>query len=217
LPISQSASWLLARAVVMRADEAGLDEIDPALSTIIDAVQRLAGDVLDHRVDIDDAARFAAELAEQMEPCCNRDKATKGDIEKACDNLRALPRLLELVREYGAEKDRRGVLDFADQVTGALEIIERSPQVGRELREQYRVVLLDEYQDTSVIQTRLLATVFRDAPVMAVGDPNQSIYGWRGASADNLHAFAGAFACEVPSARYDLMISWRNDSAVLRA
>lgn len=215
--LSQSASWLLSRAVVMRADEAGLDEIDPALSTIIDAVQRLAGDVLDHRVDIDDAARFAAELAEQMEPCCNRDKATKGDIEKACDNLRALPRLLELVREYGAEKDRRGVLDFADQVTGALEIIERSPQVGHELREQYRVVLLDEYQDTSVIQTRLLATVFRDAPVMAVGDPNQSIYGWRGASADNLHAFAGAFACEVPSARYDLMISWRNDSAVLRA
>ncbi|GAB2520798.1 ATP-dependent DNA helicase [Microbacterium petrolearium] len=215
--LSQSASWLLSRAVVMRADEAGLDEIDPALSTIVEAVQRLAGDALDHRADLDAVARHAAELAERMEPFANRQRATKGDIEKACDNLRALPRLLELVREYGAEKDRRGVLDFADQVTGALEIIEGAPQVGRELREQYRVVLLDEYQDTSVIQTRLLSTVFRDAPVMAVGDPNQSIYGWRGASADNLHAFAAAFAAEVPAARYDLMISWRNDSAVLRA
>ncbi|WP_261164399.1 ATP-dependent DNA helicase [Microbacterium sp. Marseille-Q6965] len=215
--LSQSASWLLSRAVVMRADEAGLDEIDPALSTIVEAVQRLAGDALDHRADLDAVARHAADLAERMEPFANRDRATKGDIEKACDNLRALPRLLELVREYGAEKDRRGVLDFADQVTGALEIIEAAPQVGRELREQYRVVLLDEYQDTSVIQTRLLATVFRDAAVMAVGDPNQSIYGWRGASADNLHAFATAFADDVPASRYDLMISWRNDRAVLRA
>jgi len=215
--LSQSASWLLSRAVVMRADEAGLDELDPALSTIIDAVQRLAADALDHRVDLDAVARYAAELAEQLEPFTNRATATKNDTTKAADSLRALPRLLQLVRAYAAEKERRGVLDFADQVTGALEIIEASPQVGRELREQYRVVLLDEYQDTSVIQTRLLATIFRDAAVMAVGDPNQSIYGWRGASADNLHAFAASFSREVPSARYDLMISWRNDRAVLRA
>jgi DNA helicase-2/ATP-dependent DNA helicase PcrA len=79
------------------------------------------------------------------------------------------------------------------------------------------VVLLDEYQDTSVIQTQLLAAVFRDAAVMAVGDPQQSIYGWRGASADNLSAFPRAFSSSGEAQRFRLMISWRNDTRVLTA
>ena len=62
----------------------------------------------------------------------------------------------------------------------------RVPRVVDEFRERYRVVLLDEYQDTRVVQTWLLAELFAGHPVMAVGDPNQSIYGWRGASAANL-------------------------------
>lgn len=94
-------------------------------------------------------------------------------------NLLSLPTLSRLVRDYIAEKQRRGVLDFADQVGGAYDIVESAPDVRDELREQHRVVLLDEYQDTSVIQTRFLAELFRDTAVMAVGDPHQSIYGWR--------------------------------------
>src|SRR5690606_38028658 len=78
----------------------------------------------------------------------------------------------------------------------------------------YRVVLLDEYQDTSVVQTRLLARLFGGHPVMAVGDPNQSIYGWRGASASNLDEFSGAFG---GSARYALSTSWRNGTSILEA
>ena len=78
------------------------------------------------------------------------------------------------------------------------------------------MVLLDEYQDTSVVQTDLLAAAFRDAAVMAVGDPHQSIYGWRGASAASLAGFAEAFATEqVPVAQRSLSTSWRNDQAVL--
>ncbi|WOF24458.1 ATP-dependent DNA helicase [Microbacterium betulae] len=215
--LSQSASWLLARQVVMNAADIGLDELDNALSTIVEAVQRLAGDALDHRADLDAVEAFAAQFAGELGRFADPSRATKREIDKAWDNLTALPRLLALVRAYGEEKRRRGVLDFADQVTGALEIVESSPQVADELRSQYRVVLLDEYQDTSVVQTRLLATVFRDMSVMAVGDPNQSIYGWRGAGADNLHAFSGAFSREVAAGRHDLMISWRNDRAILVA
>ncbi|WP_372967430.1 UvrD-helicase domain-containing protein [Microbacterium sp.] len=209
--LSQAASWMLAREVVLRSDLPELEEIDFALGTVIDAVQRLAGDVLDHRVDLDRAVRIARDQATAFEPYRGN-----GDVDKAAGNLLGLGTLAELVRDYIAEKSRRGVLDFADQVGGAYDIVESAPDVRAELREQHRVVLLDEYQDTSVIQTRFLAELFRDSAVMAVGDPHQSIYGWRGASADNLYAFAGTFASRPESTEtYSLMTSWRNDSSIL--
>jgi len=208
--LSQSASWLIARAVVLRADLPGLEDIDRALGTVIDAVQKLAAEVLDHRVDLDAVERIAVEQAAAFEPY-----RSNRDVDTAALNLLSMPVLVRLVREYIAEKERRGVLDFADQVGGAFDIVETAPDVRAELREQHRVVLLDEYQDTSVIQTRFLAALFRDSAVMAVGDPHQSIYGWRGASADNLYAFGRAFAEERSATTYSLMTSWRNDSSIL--
>lgn len=210
--LSQAASWMLAREVVLRSDIPELEQIDFALGTVIDAVQRLAGDVLDHRVDLDHAVRIASEHAEAFGPY----RGTAA-VETAATNLLSLGTLAQLVRDYISEKSRRGVLDFADQVGGAYDIVETAADVRAELREQHRVVLLDEYQDTSVIQTRFLAELFRDSAVMAVGDPHQSIYGWRGASADNLYAFSGAFTGpdEAPAATYSLMTSWRNDSRIL--
>jgi DNA helicase-2/ATP-dependent DNA helicase PcrA len=210
--LSQSASWLIARHVVLGAQIPGLEDVDRALNGVVDAVQRLAAEVLDHRIDLDVLQRVALDQAAAFEPY--REKA---DVDKAAANLLAVPILVQLVRDYIGEKERRGVLDFADQVNGAYDIVERAPQVRDELREQYRVVLLDEYQDTSVIQTRFLAELFRDTTVMAVGDPHQSIYGWRGASADNLYAFDSAFAREVPAAHFSLMTSWRNDARILAA
>ncbi|GAA1171893.1 ATP-dependent DNA helicase [Microbacterium oxydans] len=208
--LSQAASWMLAREVVLRSDLPELENIDFALGTVIDAVQRLAGDALDHRVDLDLAERIAREQALAFEPY-----RSNGDVEKAAVNLLSLPTLSSLVRDYIAEKHRRGVLDFADQVGGAYDIVESAPDVRAELREQHRVVLLDEYQDTSVIQTRFLAELFRDSAVMAVGDPHQSIYGWRGASADNLYAFSGTFSSTGAAHTYSLMTSWRNDRRIL--
>lgn len=208
--LSQAASWMLAREVVLRADLPELEGIEYAVGTVVDAVQRLAGDTLDHRADLTRAETIAREQAQAFEPY-----RSNGDIAKVADNLLALPTLAALVREYIAEKQRRGVLDFADQVSGAYDIVEASPDVRTDLREQHRVVLLDEYQDTSVIQTQFLAEVFRDSAVMAVGDPHQSIYGWRGASADNLYAFSRTFSREAPAQSYSLMTSWRNDSAIL--
>ncbi|MDQ0725974.1 ATP-dependent DNA helicase [Microbacterium sp. W4I20] len=208
--LSQAASWMLAREVVLRSDLPELENIDFALGTVIDAVQRLAGDALDHRVDLDLAERIALEQARAFEPYRGN-----ADVEKAATNLLSLPTLARLVRDYISEKHRRGVLDFADQVGGAYDIVESAPDVRAELREQHRVVLLDEYQDTSVIQTRFLAELFRDSAVMAVGDPHQSIYGWRGASADNLYAFAATFSSTQKARTYSLMTSWRNDRGIL--
>ncbi|NHW87595.1 UvrD-helicase domain-containing protein, partial [Escherichia coli] len=85
-------------------------------------------------------------------------------------------------------------------------------------RSRYRVVLLDEYQDTSHAQVVLLKALFGDGhPVTAVGDPCQSIYGWRGASAGTLERFPTEFAGAAgsPARALGLTTSWRNRPEIL--
>ena len=80
------------------------------------------------------------------------------------------------------------------------------------------MVFLDEYQDTSAVQTDLLAALFGDGhPVTAVGDPHQSIFGWRGASSGTLGRFLRRFSSAHggPPAQYTLSTSWRNPRLVL--
>ena len=97
---------------------------------------------------------------------------------------RAREQLLPLAARYAAEKKTREVLDHGDQMALAARIASRHPEVGLVERGRYHVVLLDEYQDTSHAQLVLLRALFGGGhPVTAVGDPCQSIYGWRGASA----------------------------------
>ena len=139
---------------------------------------------------------------------------TGGPVPHCCRRLDQLTahvaqRVGRLARE---PRQRVGVLDFSDQVAGALEVVRAHPAVAAELRDRYRVVLLDEYQDTSVDQTDLLSTLFARTAVMAVGDPHQAIYGWRGASAGNLGGFADAFNPGARSAQFSLSTSWRNSA-----
>lgn len=215
--LSQSGSWLTARRVVIQSLDERLAEREDRFGTVVDAVQRLAGEMLDNRVDAVDVGAFGLRVAAAVAPLTNPLLASPGDIEKLHTAMSGLPVLAGLVDDYARAKQANNALDFADQVSGALEIVSRAPEVAAELRDQYRVVLLDEYQDTSVIQTDLLAAIFHDAPVMAVGDPHQSIYGWRGASADNLGAFPRAFARASPCGTFALMVSWRNDRTILDA
>lgn len=82
------------------------------------------------------------------------------------------------------------------------------------------MVLLDEYQDTSIAQVELLAALFGGGhPVTAVGDPHQAIYGWRGAAAGTLFDFPTTFARAdgAPAATTTPATAWRNDAAVLEA
>lgn len=224
--LSTSAAWIVARSVATHADGLGLDELDKSLGVIVDAILGLSGELLDNRDGRDSpharslperVRAYAAEQAAAFAPFVDPTRATPTAWGRAHAALSALPTLLDLVDRYSAEKQRRGVLDFADQVAGALDVVETAPDVADELREQHRVILLDEYQDTSVLQTRLLSALFRDAAVMAVGDPNQAIYTWRGASADGIHAFPEAFTRDRVAHRFDLMTSWRNQRVVLRA
>ncbi|MFF8941292.1 UvrD-helicase domain-containing protein [Streptomyces sp. NPDC014864] len=123
-------------------------------------------------------------------------KLTNADLRKVPETAAARRALAELVLRYRAAKRDRDLLDFGDQIALAAQLGEL-PEVGRTLREEFRVVLLDEYQDTSVAQRTLLAGLFGGGtghPVTAVGDPCQAIYGWRGASVANLDDFPEHFA-----------------------
>ena len=108
------------------------------------------------------------------------------------------------------------------QMASAARLASTFPQVGEQLRQRYRVVLLDEYQDTGHAQRVALSSLFGrgvddDLALTAVGDPIQSIYGWRGASATNLPRFTTDFprADGTPAPTLELRTSWRNPPRAL--
>lgn len=133
--------------------------------------------------------------------------------------------LASLVDAYQELKRRVGVVEFADQMAVAARLAREVPQVAEAARDTYRVVLLDEYQDTSSAQAQLLQYLFsgpdveqgRGHPVTAVGDPYQAIYGWRGAAASNI----GQFAADFPRAdgsratEFPLTVNRRSGQAIL--
>jgi DNA helicase-2/ATP-dependent DNA helicase PcrA len=105
--------------------------------------------------------------------------------------------LLRLVRSYRLRKRELGVVDYSDLITTALDIVTRHTHVTARIRNRYRIVLLDEYQDTDAGQRKLLQAVFGEGfPVTAVGDVDQTIYEWRGASPANFDAFPHHFPDE---------------------
>ncbi|MFF8014592.1 UvrD-helicase domain-containing protein [Streptomyces sp. NPDC007929] len=123
-------------------------------------------------------------------------KLSNADLRKVPDAAAARRELAELVTRYRAAKRERDLLDFGDQIALSARLA-GVPEVGEAMRDEFRVVLLDEYQDTSVAQRVLLAGLFGEGtghPVTAVGDPCQAIYGWRGASVANLDDFPEHFA-----------------------
>ncbi|MBA8817329.1 DNA helicase-2/ATP-dependent DNA helicase PcrA [Microbacterium halimionae] len=222
--MSESAAWLLMRRAVLASDDTRLEERPESLRIIIDAALRIARDGVDNGVDFDSVDAYAREFSAVRErPSTNARTTVYADIAEAERRVSALPLLTSLAREYSAMKQRNGVIDFSDQVAGALALVTGYPATSAEIRARYRVVLLDEYQDTSVAQTELLAELFRGGAVMAVGDPHQAIYGWRGASAGNLGGFAHAFVSRDDNAHeqsnavstFSLLTSWRNASSVL--
>ncbi|MFI8101951.1 UvrD-helicase domain-containing protein [Streptomyces sp. NPDC086023] len=128
--------------------------------------------------------------------------------------------LLELTERYRAAKRSRDLLDFSDQIALSARLATTRPEVGALLREEFRIVLLDEYQDTSVAQRLLLSGLFGGGTghaVTAVGDPCQAIYGWRGASVANLDDFPEHFpyADGSPATRYSLSENRRSGGRLL--
>lgn len=217
--LGEAAAWQLARSIVAASADDRLVELDASLDRVTGAVLSLSRALAENVTDSRDVRAFAREFLAMADLPIEapRKRTPFESFVSALGVVDALPPLLDLADAYAEAKLRRGVVEFSDQVALALQICTAHPEVVDAHRERYATVLLDEYQDTSVVQTRLLATLFHGHPVMAVGDPDQSIYGWRGASAANLARFATDFAPSGAAAGYDLSTSWRNPIVVLEA
>lgn len=228
--LGEAAQWQLASQVV----EAWAGDLDTsaATSTVVDAILSLSGALDEHLLDPATARRGIEALVEQLEatPPGTPPKAPYAKVRDLVASLGERARVLDLVADYRARKRAADSLDFGDQVALAARIAREVPEVGRGERERFRVVLLDEYQDTSYAQLVLLQSLFSGGhPVTAVGDPHQSIYGWRGASPGGLARFPVAFPMVEPDPTVrggsrrrpapvvPLSTSWRNDVAVLDA
>lgn len=211
--LGEASAWQLARSIVVHATDERLPELGKSVDTVTRAVIALSRALSEN---VGDAAAVRS-MAERFAALAELPSGGRGEYPEAValtQTVGALPVLLDLAECFDQAKLRRGFIEYSDQVALALEIVRTMPRVAEEFRERFKVVLLDEYQDTSVVQTWLLSELFSGHPVMAVGDPNQSIYGWRGASAANLEGFARQFGGgEVLD--FALTTSWRNGHGIL--
>jgi DNA helicase-2/ATP-dependent DNA helicase PcrA len=136
------------------------------------------------------------------------------------DTARKRLELGQLVTEFRQAKRERDLIDFADHIRLALDIVRSQPDVVSALREQFPAVLLDEYQDTSVAQRLFLSAAFGSGHnLTAVGDPLQAIYGWRGASVDNIESFPVHFPQRsgAPAIDLSLAANMRSGGKILAA
>ncbi|MBE7188612.1 UvrD-helicase domain-containing protein [Jatrophihabitans endophyticus] len=218
--LSPALLWQLADTVV-RGWPGELADFS-AVSSLVHWVIEMSGQFADHLVSAEQVAQFcdhALEAFFALPPGEKTRSDTPNGTDKYVLGLRQRAALVPLVQAYQRAKQTRGAVDFGDQMRAAAELA-ALPEVAAIERERYRAVLLDEYQDTGHAQIALLTGLFGGGhPVTAVGDPFQSIYGWRGASAGNMAAFDVTFprADLTPATVHPLATSFRNDRAILVA
>mgnify|MGYP000438478999 FL=1 len=213
--ITGARAWQIAvRIVEERTAPLPVDRPGAAASVLL----ALEGALSENLLTVDEAAERLDELVALMEGVASV-RGCRTLVRGAPEALTARLGMLEAVAAYRDYKRRHALLDFGDQIALGCRIAEEAPEVARQLRERHRAVLLDEFQDTSVAQIRLLSALFAGSGVTAVGDPNQAIYGWRGASAGALDAFHERFNPDgaAGSPVLPLSVAWRNDRAILRA
>ena len=214
-PLGDAALWQMASDVVRNwPDESFTNE--SAVTTVIDDVIGLAKLVLEHQVSFDDIRREDEKtLAELHRIGGTANEEVRKVVRTAQQRIAILPMVQEFLKRRIDEQQ----LSFDDQMSIAARIAETFAEACELERAKYKVVLLDEYQDTSQSQVRMLSALFgKGHPVMAVGDPCQAIYTWRGASAGTIGTFAKYFpksAGQSGAELFNLSITFRNDKKIL--
>jgi len=188
-----------------------------ASSTIVERLLDLDQQMTAHLVD-EESIRAACEaLTTECEQAPGYRGAMYANVRDVSATAAERLELLQFVRCYRELKQERGCVEFADQQAMATRLACSVPAVGAAWRDRFQVVLLDEYQDTSAVQAKMLSQLFGDGfPVSAVGDPRQSIYGWRGAAADNMGQFGHLFAADgQPVVTYPLATNRRSGHQIV--
>ncbi|MDQ8030792.1 DNA helicase II [Bordetella genomosp. 1] len=194
LPIDTRGLWigtfhgLCNRMLRAHHRDAGLPQTFQILDTAdqLAAIKRLlkANGVDDEKYPPRDVQRFINGAKE--------DGQRPGDVE-AWDSYRR--RMIEIYELYEAQCQREGVVDFAELLLRAYELLSRNAPVREHYQRRFRHILVDEFQDTNTLQYKWLRLLAGGgAAIFAVGDDDQSIYAFRGANVGNMADFERDYA-----------------------
>ncbi len=222
--LSETELWQLAFRVV--TEHPGALDTDKTPAAVTTMVLRLAGQLAEHLVDTEQLSDTHIELERLVHTLpagpYQRDRGPSQWLLRMLATQTERTELLPLIDALHARMRAEKVMDFGMQMASAARLASTCPSVGEQLRRRFRVVLLDEYQDTGHAQRVALSSLFGggvddDLALTAVGDPIQSIYGWRGASATNLPRFTTDFPRSdgTPAPTLELRTSWRNPPRAL--
>jgi DNA helicase-2/ATP-dependent DNA helicase PcrA len=210
---------------VLRRHRGPVVHLTKPLSMLIGDLVSLESELSEHLVSPGELISWDEAWLVELQRTCSELvdlKGTKGHcdaLRKMAEVARRRTELARMVSAYREAKRDLDAIDFGDQVALAARLAETVAEVGEAERERAGVVLLDEYQDTSVAQRRMLVGLFGGGhPVTAVGDPCQAIYGWRGASVANLDGFPSHFAeaTGADAATYTLAVNQRSGGRLLK-
>ncbi len=213
-PIGEAASWQIAYNVVTRDGDLEFP-LTKSPKSIVEKVMSLSSQIAEHNVTIDEVEAIDRAKLAEFEALTGQ---TNDGTRDAVTVLKERLTILRMVGDYDAYRRANGQLTFDDHMALAARLSEEVKEMSIRESARYKVVLLDEYQDTSFSQVRFLSNLFGNTghSVTAVGDPHQSIYGWRGAAAQTLEDFGKRFAAEgTPCIEFNLLTTWRNDLQVL--
>ena len=212
--IGEAVVWQQAARVLRTWDDPDF-EYEGAFKTLVSDLLGLTKSAMEHGVS---EAEIIAETNKVLERIT--EIPSDKDVDKVRLVLKQRIKLLEISQKLRQERIASGQLSFDDQMFYAAKIAQEVEKVGELERAKYKVVLLDEYQDTSQSQVRMLSALYKNGhPVMAVGDPYQAIYGWRGAAIGTIKDFPNCFAIDGDPKKiavYKLSTTFRNDEAILK-
>ncbi|MGB8391365.1 ATP-dependent helicase [Mycobacterium sp.] len=222
--LSETELWQLAFDVV--SGYRGELRTDRTPAAVTSMVLRLWGQLAEHLVDTGQLRDTHVELERLVHALpagpYQRDRGPSQWLLRLLATQTERAELVPLLEALYERMRAAKVMDFGVQMASAARLAAAFPQVGQDLRNRYRVVLLDEYQDTGHAQRVALSALFGGGiddglALTAVGDPIQSIYGWRGASATNLPRFSTDFPRSdgTPAPVLELRTSWRNPPRAL--
>jgi DNA helicase II / ATP-dependent DNA helicase PcrA len=204
--LSEAQRWQLVRSLL---DDVRFEHFEVRSDYIVGEALKLSDQMANHLVEPDEVAAASRGLAAEIEPRTNDDRRERTTLLKRAE-------LAQLVAAYRRRKAELGAIDYGDQIIQAVRLVREHPEVVASFRERFPVVLLDEYQDTNVAQAELLRRLCgADHPIFAVGDPDQNIYAWRGASLQNILRFTEDFAGEGGAEERPLYVNFRSGSRIL--
>ncbi len=186
------------------------------LEDVSDLVEEVVDDLYVRRFHKQGEAAFTREEAGRIARLAVENPTAPIEPRNSADERPAMrARLADAVRrELDARKQRAAVMTYDDLLTRLDATLAGSggPVVIRRLRERFKVVLVDEFQDTDPVQWSIVRQAFGDGTLVLIGDPKQAIYSFRGAD-----VYAYLEAAREAATQATLDVNWRSDQGLIDA